>query len=440
MQLIDRVGMQSSLLDQAKFDYAVDGMSPARVEKPGTVDDLARLLADSNDRGQAIIPYGGRTRMCVSNIPERYDMALDLGGLDSEVDHVPGDLTVVAAAGVRIGPLQDRLARSAQRLPFETPKPDIATIGGAVASNPTSLTGISFGGIRDWVIGMRIVLGDGTDTRTGGRVVKNVQGYDLHRLHTGAYGSLGVIAEVAFKLIPLPANTRTVAAWFSSPEGATTTAQTVLDSPILPEALSVVAGPLRPGLPTGQLTYSASVEETSYVLLARVTGGTAAVTRQVDMVTGAAGAAAADGYEVLDQDEADPLWGMALGNHFDPEGLTARIVVKPLAMESVLVDLERYQLQRQGPEPSVVGLMGFGVFLINWPNGKNFDGQKLAPFAFSLAERHGGIAIIERCPTAVKMNMDVFGDVGSSIEIMKRIKRQYDPGRVLNPGRFAGRI
>ena len=82
----------------------------------------------------------------------------------------------------------------------------------------------------------------------------------------------------------------------------------------------------------------------------------------------------------------------------------------------------------------------FGVLLINWPSGKNFDGQKLAEFAFSLAKRHGGIAIIERCPTAVKMNMDVFGDVGSSIEIMKRIKRQYDPGRVLNPGRFAGRI
>ena len=426
--------------DQAKFDYAVDGMSPARVEKPGAVDDLARLLADSHAGGQAVIPFGGRTRMSVGNVPERYDTALDLGGLDSEVDHVPGDLTVVAAAGVRIGSLQDRLARSAQRLPFEPPKPDIATIGGAVASNPTSLTGISFGGIRDWVIGMRIVLGDGTDTRTGGRVVKNVQGYDLHRLHTGAYGSLGVIAEVAFKLIPLPANTRTVAAWFSSPEGATTTAQTVLDSPILPEALSILAGPQLPNVPTGQPTYSTPDENENYLLLARVTGGTAAVTRQADMVTGAAGASAADGYEVMDQDEAGPLWGMAQGDHFDPEGLTARIVVKPLAMESVLINLETHRSRYRGPDASVVGHMGFGVFLINWPSGKNFDGQKLAEFAFSLAKRHGGIAIIERCPTSVKMNTDVFGDVGSSIEIMKRIKRQYDPGRVLNPGRFAGRI
>lgn len=435
-----RSAMRPPLPEQAKLDYAVDGMSPTRVEKPGTVDDLARLLADSNDRGQAVIPFGERTRMCVGNVPERYDTALDLTGLNAEVDHVPGDLTVVAAAGVRIGTLQDHLAQSAQRLPFETPQPRAATVGGAVASNPTSLTGVSFGGIRDWVIGMRIVLGDGTDTRTGGRVVKNVQGYDLHRLHTGAYGSLGVIAEVAFKLIPLPTNTRTVAAWFSSPEGATTTAQTVLESPILPEALSILAGPQLPNVPTGLPTHPAPGDSQNYLLLARVTGGTAAVTRQMDMVTGAAGAAAADGYEVLDQDEAGPLWGMAHGDHFDPEGLTARIVVKPLAMESVLIDLETHRSRYRGPDASVVGHMGFGVFLINWPSGKDFDGQKLAEFAFSLATRHSGIAIIERCPTAVKMNMDVFGDVGSSIEIMKRIKQQYDPGRVLNPGRFAGRI
>ena len=434
--------MQSSLPDQAKFDYAVEGMSPARVEKPNTVDDLGEVVGRLKRPGPGSDPFWRKhTHVCWQCPGTLRYAALDLNPASNpEVDHVPGDLTVVAAAGVRIGPLQDHLAQSAQRLPFETPQPRAATVGGAVASNPTSLTGVSFGGIRDWVIGMRIVLGDGTDTHTGGRVVKNVQGYDLHRLHTGAYGSLGVIREVAFKLIPVPANTRTVAAWFSSPEGATTTAQTVLDSPILPEAMSILAGPQPSNVPTGLPTYSAPDESESYLLLARVTGGAAAVTRQVDMVTGAAGAAAADGYEVMDQDEAGPLWGMAQGDHFDPDGLTARIVVKPLAMESVLIDLKTHRSRYRGPDASVVGHMGFGVLLINWPSGKNFDGQKLAEFAFSLAERHGGMAIIERCPTAVKMNMDVFGDVGSSIEIMKRIKRQYDPGRVLNPGRFAGRI
>ena len=240
-----------------------------------------------------------------------------------------------------------------------------------MASNPTSLTGVSFGGIRDWVIGMRIVLGDGTDTRTGGRVVKNVQGYDLHRLHTGAYGSLGVIAEVAFKLIPVPANTRTVAAWFSSPEGATTTAQTVLDSPILPEALSVVAGPHLANAFAGLPSNPTPDDSESYLLLARVTGGMAAVTRQVDMVTGAAGASAADGYEVFDQDDAAPLWGIAQGDRFDPAGLTTRIVVRPVAMESVLVDLERHRLRYRGPNPSITGQLGFGVFMVNWPRGQN---------------------------------------------------------------------
>ena len=166
----------------------------------------------------------------------------------------------------------------------------------------------------------------------------------------------------------------------------------------------------------------------------------AAVNRQVDMVTGAAGASAADGYEALYEDEAAPLWGVALGDQFDPAGLTAKIVVKPLAIERILVDLERHGSRYKGPGASIVAQMGFGVILINWPDGHDFDGRKLAEFAFSLARQHGGAAVIERCPTAVKANIDVFGDAGTSIEIMKRIKQQYDPGRVLNPGRFAGRI
>ena len=415
-------------------------MLPARVEKPGNVEDVAKLLADSNEQDQAIIPFGGLTRMGVGNLPERYDAALDLTGLDAEIDHVPGDLTVVASAGVRIGRLQELLAQSAQRLPFEIPNPEMATIGGAVASSPTNLAGISLGGIRDWVIGMRIVLGDGTDTRTGGRVVKNVQGFDLHRLHTGAHGSLGVITEVAFKLIPVPAQTRTVAAWFTSPEGATTTAQTVLDSPILPEALSIVSGAHLGNILAELPMDPTASDDENYVLLARVTGGTAAVNRQVDMVTGAAGASAAEGYDVLDQDEAAPFWALAQGGHFDEQGLTARMVVKPLAVESVLVELERHRSRYEGPDASIVGHMGFGVLFVNWPDGHKFDGHTLAAFAFSLARQHGGMAIIERCPTAVKADIDVFGEVGSSIEIMKRIKQQYDPGRVLNPGRFAGRI
>lgn len=435
-----RDGARTPLPDQSALNYSVDGISPARVEKPGSVDYVARLLADSTERGEAVIPFGGSTRMCVGNVPERYDTALDLSGLDSEVDHVPGDLTVVAPAGVRVGHLQDLLAKSAQRLAFETPDAQNATAGGAVASSPTSLTGISFGGIRDWVIGMQIVLGDGTDTRTGGRVVKNVQGYDLHRLHTGAHGSLGVITEVAFKLMPMPANTRTVAAWFSSPEGATTAAQTVLDSPILPEALSVVSGPHLSEAMAVLPMQPDAVDGDMYLLLARITGGMAAVTRQVDMVTGAAGASAAEGYEALYEDDAAPLWGIALGDKFDPAGLTAKIVVKPLSMENILVDLERHRSRYRGPAASIIGHLGYGVFLINWPRGAKFDGPNLAAFAFSLAERHGGMATIEHCPAAVKLEIDVFGDVGTSLKIMKRLKEQYDPGRVLSPGRFAGRI
>ena len=162
----------------------------------------------------------------------------------------------------------------------------------------------------------------------------------------------------------------------------------------------------------------------------------AAVARQVDMVTGAAGASAAEGYEVLHQDEAAPLWEMAQGENFDPAGLTSRIIVKPLAMENVLVDLERHRSRYRGPNASIIGHMGFGVLVVNWPRGANFDGRKLAAFAFSLAKQHGGSAIIERCPAGVKLDIDVFGNTGASLEIMKRIKRQYDPRPRTEPGAF----
>ena len=249
-----------------------------------------------------------------------------------------------------------------------------------------------------------------------------------------------MITEVAFKLVPMPANTRTVAAWFSSPEGATTAAQTVLDSPVLPEALSVVSGPHLSNAMAVLPMQPDALDGDIYLLLARITGGMAAVTRQVDMVTGAAGASAAEGYEALYEDDAAQLWGVALGDRFDPAGLTAKIVVKPLSVERVLVDLERHESRYEGPGASIAAQMGFGVVLINWPAGHKFDGHKLAEFAFTLARQHGGSAIIERCPAAVKADIDVFGEIGASLGIMKRLKEQYDPGRVLSPGRFAGRI
>ena len=191
------------------MDFRVDGLMPEDVMRPSTVADVAHCLSDLSAKSKTVLPWGGGSRMHIGNVPARYDVALDLSLLNSNIEHVPGVMTVVCDAGVKISELTSLLADANQRLPFDVAHPDIATIGGSVASNAPSRLSPRFGGIRDWIIGMSVVLADGTPTKTGGRVVKNVQGYDLHRLHTGAFGTLGVIVSVALKLVPVAEGTQT---------------------------------------------------------------------------------------------------------------------------------------------------------------------------------------------------------------------------------------
>ena len=135
-------------------------------------------------------------------MPTGYDVALDLTGMNSDVEHVPGDMTVVCDAGVKISELYSLLAESSQRLPFEVAQPNMATIGGSVASNAPSRLAPRFGGIRDWVIGMSVVLADGTPTKTGGRVVKNVQGLRSASIAHGSVRHLGCDRQCGVKVSP----------------------------------------------------------------------------------------------------------------------------------------------------------------------------------------------------------------------------------------------
>ena len=228
-------------------DFPVDGLLPAEIIRPTSKSGVASYLSDLYSQGKSVVPWGGGTRIGIGNIPTSYDVALDLTGLNSEIEHVAGDMTLICDAGTKISDLSSLLAESQQRLPFEVSYPAEATIGGSVASNAPSRLAPRFGGIRDWVIGMSVVLADGTPTKSGGRVVKNVQGYDLHRLHTGAFGTLGVIVSVALKLIPVPEGTQTVAMWFDRLGSAANAAIDVGNANITIEAARLYSGPIAVG-------------------------------------------------------------------------------------------------------------------------------------------------------------------------------------------------
>lgn len=428
--------------EPSTVSYAVDGIAPSRVERPSSVEELSKVVRDLHGAGEAAIAWGGGTRIHVGNRPERYDVAVDVTGLDRIVEYEPADLTVVVQAGIRLAGLQAELAKSGQRLAFDPPSPLRATIGGSLASNAVGPLRTGFGGVRDLTIGMKVVEADGAVTKSGGRVVKNVQGFDLVRLHIGAFGTLGIIAEAAFKLTPAPAQAMTVAAWFDSLDSAREAATQIFNGAVAPEALTLLAGSRASGF-ADEASANAGLEAAArYLLLARLAGGPAAARRQVDDVTATVGAAMANGFEVLEDADEDAVWELCEAGETDLPVVSARATLKPLAAFEFVSRLE--DATGLGPLTLDATLhVGTGTVIVNWSSGEDTspaDVRAAIEASFQQARDCGGLAIIERCPLDAKSDIDVWGELGPTLEIMRRMKHQFDPDRTLSPGRFAGGI
>ena len=419
------------------MNHSLDGLTPSTVENPGTLDELSAALASATTSGLAVVPWGGGTRIGVGNIPSSYDVALDLTGHTGHLEHVAGDLTVIVDGGVRIGDLNGVLEKEGQRLPFEVRSPGQATVGGSVASNAPGRRQSSTGGIRDWVIGMQIVLADGTVTKSGGRVVKNVQGYDLHRLHTGAYGTLGVISQVAFKLAPILAAQQTVMAWFDDVRSAREVGLNLVNGLIAPEAISLVSGPLAVDVVAAAGEAASGLDDEAWTLLVRLGGGVRSIERQVNEVTGAAGASGATGYAVLDGGTAGRAWAL-LDDAESAADVTARVTARTTAALDISESLCSDSMGANGT--STICDIGFGALTALANTGSGEQALSFVGAIVTGVAQTGGSYVIEKCPLTIKQQMDVFSDVGNSIEIMRRIKDQYDPSNTLNPGRFAGKI
>src|SRR6266852_18850 len=178
--------------------------------EPATPQELAAELKRANDAGLALAPRGGGTKCDWGNPPARCDAIVSTACLNRVIEHAWADLTVTVEAGCTLANLQATLAEHGQRLAVDALWPERATIGGILSTNDTGALRLSFGGLRDLIIGATVALADGTLAVSGGKVVKNVAGYDLQKLVTGALGTLGVITQAVFRLHPLPRHSRTL--------------------------------------------------------------------------------------------------------------------------------------------------------------------------------------------------------------------------------------
>ena len=225
---------------EATEQDAVDGVEPAFVAEPGSIEETSELLKFASGEGLAVAPRGGGTKTHLGNPPNALDLVLSMVRMDEVIEHVPGDQVVRVQAGIKLQDLQDQLAGSDQMLGVDPPERAAgATIGGVVASNSYGPRRYRYGTVRDLIIGTTVVLADGTVAKAGGKVVKNVAGYDLAKLFTGSLGTLGVIATCNFRLHPQPEAARTVAVELADTAAAQGAAQAIMHSQLVASAVEL---------------------------------------------------------------------------------------------------------------------------------------------------------------------------------------------------------
>ena len=409
--------------------FAVDSHLPQNVVAIGSSPEVEQALESASARDEAVIPIGGRTMLDLGMPPRRYDVALDLSSLNRVVDYEPNDFTITVEAGMTLADLQRHLAVNGQFLPLDHPRFERATLGGLCAVGRGGLRRNSFGGPRDWLIGMRMVKADGTAIKGGGKVVKNVSGYDLPKLFAGSLGTLGVIVELTFKLRPQPASDQIIALNAPSFESALAAGWAAAQAaPFLNGcvALSAEAADMARGL-------GAKLLHDQPALLLRANGLESAASEVLAQALSAAREAGLDGPEQTTSAIVE-TWQAVV----DLETQTASAHVRlRLGLPPANLGRAQQMLSRALPEAtSWIAAADSGLLFVEAPS---VDADTIKALRNELGPLQGRLTI-ESAPTELKRACNIWGPAGPGARLMHNIKREFDPQGILNPGRYVDGI
>jgi glycolate oxidase FAD binding subunit len=419
--------------------FAVDGQVPGLVVRPGTQEEAARVVGACAAAGAALVPWGGGTAMGLGNPPARVDAVVHLGRLDRVVEWDPANLCVTVEAGMRLAALEELTTRSKAVLPLDPPAARQVTLGGLVAANQSGPGRLLHGTVRDWLLGMRVVLPDGERIHCGGRVIKNVSGYDMNKLFIKSLGTLGIITEVTFKLLPMPAQRTVAVGLFPDAPAAWKVVQLTLASFLLPEALEFfnpgalalllpeLGIPAMPGACALAVSLAGSPEtvsrQTRDFAALFTAGGGKAVTL--------AGEHAATAWEAVRNLRGKPAGTRILGQ-----------VAVPISRTGALAAAAEQAGERCGCPAVVTAHAGSGVVWALFLPGSQPDSalvEALKDLRLE-AEAADGSLVLQEAPPAVKRSLDAWGAPGRGLGMMRRLKAEFDPRGVCNPGRFVGAI
>ena len=404
---------------QERVEKAVaPGTSIACTVYPNTQEELAALIACARQNRWRVLPCGSGSKLDWGGLVEGVNIAVSTARLNRLVEHAVGDLTVTAAAGMKFADLQAVLGAVGQFLPIDPAYPQQATLGGIVATADTGSLRHRYRGVRDLLLGMTFVRSDGKIAVAGGRVVKNVAGYDLMKLFTGSYGTLGIISQVTFRVYPLPESSGTVI--LTGEAGALAqAAQILLSSALTPTAVDLLSPDLVTklglGKGTGLIVRFQSIAESVQQQSARLL--------EVGEKLGLQGTKCSE-------DDEHQLWQRLPETMWDSGTKSAIICKIGIRPSEAVTFINELPIQ----DAWIHAGSGLGVLRFETATAETLLQVR------QKCEAKGGFLTVLVAPTDIKQELDVWGYTGSAIDLMRRIKQQFDPENILSPHRFISGI
>jgi glycolate oxidase FAD binding subunit len=451
-RLESAIGTACTQTDRATCEkYAIDGIIPMAVAAPESAAQVVEVVRFAKEEGLALIPCGHRTKSGIGMPPERYDVALDVSRIQQIAYYDPADLTLGVDAGMSLAKLNEALARDGQFLPLAVPYFEECTVGGAVAAGLSSSLKSSFGSARDFLLGAEFVNGAGALTKSGGRVVKNVTGYDLHKLLIGSLGTLAVITRLNFRTFPLPQGCGQFVAAFSSLEAASDFTIAVGKSPLTPRSFEILspeaAQRASQWKENEDAIEAAWFHDGHWHACVGFDGDDAVLHRYGSDLTVFAQRSAAAAYHVLENDAARILSEALrelLATVVRSNQHAAIFEITTLPTFSAEVARLRELAARFSIPASVFGQAPGPLYFALEPS--NSDQETIAALAqfssavFEYAATHRGRARILFCPVKLKRAVNVWGPATEDAVLMRRVKNAFDAQNIFAPGRYVAGI
>lgn len=429
-----------------RTDFEINGVTPAAEVAPASPEEVGAVLRLANEHGLIVAPAGGLTKQQIGGVPERIDVLLSTRRMDKIEQYDPGDLTIAVAAGMPFAAMQRQLQEHQQWVPCDAANLEQATIGGLLATGAAGPLKSTCGHMRDFCIGVQFVTTDGKVVKGGGRVVKNVAGYDLMKLLTGSYGSLAVITRANFKVFPRPRQTRSFICSFHSLEEALKFRARMFQSPLTPMCMEIIS-PRAPEYLRDPETvqnpddytpdHPVSLPAVEWQIVLRAAGSDNVLARYSREL----GSAVA---RTLEGAAEDQLWSWI--SHFEQSVLArhrnAMVMYTHLPIQNVgpaLQALDRAALD-YNLIPAAVGraatgnlVLAFMPLSVDPPSAMQYAN---CVSAFRGLLPPGSSAEVAQCPKEAKPHFDVWGTTPTDVNMMRAVKRAIDPKNILNRGRF----